>query len=223
MSYSDWEFFGSNSPTLSFSINVLTPIIGLGSGRLGSTSLPGGGSIGNINVTTASLLTEAVPRGKLRSLFRYTSLPGTNSIFGFLCMQTSTNLSTSTGSFYSLTVQGDGFLKLVKVVGGNVFSILTGTPGLVRFNFDSVPFSVGNNTVFSLELEWIADATELGGVALFCRTGFATDFSDLVTVMSYLDVTAPIFTTVSEGIGIHEQSSEGPYFIDFDQTTLFIP
>jgi hypothetical protein len=87
----------------------------------------------------------------------------------------------------------------------------------------SVYFSPGVNTVFALEAEWIVDIAELGGVALFVRRGFETDFSDLETVISYLDISSPITTSVAESIFCVETSGGGIFNLDFDETSLYVP
>lgn len=214
MSYSDWEHFTSNVPPLTFSINVISPIVSLGSGRIGAGTLAGGSTMSNINVTVGSGRVQGVVRGKLRTLFRHDNFTFGGE-YGLLCLQSSQNVASLGGDFYQAKViKNDGRLHLSKGIGTNLF----GAGSLA-----SVAFAPGNNTVWSLELEWVADLTELGGTALFVRRGFATDFSDLTTVIAYLDVVSPHLISVSEGISVMENAIGGPFFVDFDSTSLFIP
>lgn len=213
MSLTDWNVYIGNTG-LGLSINVLTPILGLGCGRIGGIGLGGGTNTAVINVTALSGRTKGVTRGKLRTLFRYDDFTG--GAIGLTFLQSNANLTTGTSNFYAVQLrQADGTLYLTKVLSNVVNA--NGT------TLDSVYFSPGIETVFALEAEWSVDLVELGGVALFVRTGFATDFSDLTTVMTYLDVSSPITTSVAESIFVVEVSAGGVFNVDIDQTALYVP
>lgn len=215
MSLSDWDSFITNQPGLSLAINVLTPLISLGSGRIGGSSLTGGTSSALIHVSTASGRTRGVTHGKYRSIFRYDDFT-TGGFIGFTFLQSVLNIAGSTGNFYSAYIkQSDGKLYLAKTTGNNVAN--GGT------SLGTAYFSPGINTVFTLEAEWIVDVTELGGTAMFVRRGFETDFSDLTTVISYLDASSPFITSLAESIFVVETSSGGVFNVDFDETALYIP
>jgi hypothetical protein len=213
MSLADWDVYTSNTG-LGLSINVLTPILSLGSGRFGGTSLGGGLNSIVINPTVASGRTSGVTRGKFRSLFRYDDFTA-GAKLGIAFMQSNKNIAEVSSTFYKAELlQSDGKLYLIKATGTTI-----GGGGTLA----SVYFSPGINTVFCLEVEWIVDLGELGGTALFLRRGFATDYSDLTTVISYLDVSSPLTTSVAESLYLIEQSAGGVFNLDFDQTALFVP
>src|ERR1700704_3246828 len=107
MALSDWDSYITNTPGLSFSINVLTPLVSLGSGRIGGVSLSGGTSSALINPTVASGRTRGVTRGKLRSLFRYNTF-SVNGRIGLSFLQTNKNLTAGSSNFYKTEIrQGD--------------------------------------------------------------------------------------------------------------------
>ena len=221
MSLSDWEFHASSGVT--FSINLFTPIVSLGSGRL---AMPDIGALTqtNINVTTASGRTRGVTRGKLRSLFRYDTLV-TAAVLGLaFCQSRSDHDLTSNGTaYFAYLRQADSKLHISRM--GPTNSTIAGFFGAPTFlDSGGFPFVPGNNVVFSLEVEWIVDIAELGGVAIFLRQGFATNFSDLTTVITVLDTSSPLTTSTSESVFAGVPATfAGAWNLDFDQTTLFIP
>jgi hypothetical protein len=215
MALADWNFYNTTGGQLTLSINVLTPLVNVGSGRIGGNV--SSANAFNLVVSNASGRAKGVTRGKLRSLFRYNDFFSSNRL-GLMFLQSVENISGSgTGpNFYRANITGDGYLYLSKNTNGGIGNSHGTT-------LASVAFDPGINTIFSLEVEWIADIAELGGVAMFVRCGFATDYSDLTTVITYLDVFSPFTTSVAEGIGGYISSAINGYAVDIDQTTLFVP
>ena len=220
MAFGDWTQYVNQGWV--FAINVTTPLVGIGSGRFTPAPFGAGTDMSNIVVTNLSGRTKGVTQGKIRSLFRYTNPPtaGTLNGFGFTFMMSAENVSTSTGNFYGAGYDfNTGRLHIRKATLSSLSSIGSGT-GLAQ----SEIVTPGNGVVMSLEVEWIADTVELGGTAIFVRTGSLNDFSDLTTVISYLDTATPYTTTVAESIYIITGNGIGAaWSLDFDQTTLFIP
>ncbi len=212
MSLADWDAYITNVG-LGLSINVLTPLVSTGSGRIGGT-LGGGTNTAIVNPTVASGRTAGVTQGKFRTLFRYDDFTSAGKI-GISFLQSNKDVGTGASDFYSAyLLQTDGKLYLRKTTAD---IITAGT------TLSSVYFSPGINTIFSLEVEWIVDEAELGGTAMFVRTGFETDYSDLTTMITYLDTTSPFTTSVSESLFVVELSAGGLFNVDFDQTALFVP
>ena len=218
MALSDWTQYVNQN--WSFLINVTTPIVSSGTGRLAFAPANSGSSYSNIVVTALSGRTKGVVKGKLRTLFRYDVPPsaGTQNTFGLVFMMGNENINSASNNYrvqYNFTT---GRIELIKSIGAGPAggSLLAQGP----------LFTPGNNVTFSLEVEWIKDITELGGVAIFVKSGLATDYSDLGSVVTYLDATSPLLISVAESIftlsGYPTPTGAG-WNLDFDQTTMFIP
>ncbi len=218
MALTDWTKYMNQGWNLI--INVSTPIVSSGTGRFTPAPLGSGLSFANIVVTNLSGRTKGVIRGKMRSLFRYSSTSGSaQGRFGFTFLQSNENLGSSTGNHYMCGYDHPtGRIILTRTTNGNLFAGVN-TPALIQ----STIVTPGINTVFALEVEWVVDVTELGGVAIFARFGYMTDFSDLTQQFVYLDTSSPFITSVAESVFIHTSDTGGPWNLDFDQTSLFIP
>ena len=218
MALSDWTQYVNQN--WSFLINVTTPIISSGTGRLGFAPANSGSSYSNIVVTALSGRTKGVTKGKLRTLFRYDVPPsaGTVGAYGLVFMMSNEDINSS-GNHYRVQYNFfTGRFELMK-------AIASGPTGGTLLAQGPI-FSPGNNVILGLEVEWIKDIPELGGVAIFVKYGFETDYSDLTPVITYVDSTAPLLVAVAESIftiSNYPTPSGTGWNLDFDQTTMFIP
>ena len=217
MALSDWTQYVDQN--WSFLINVTTPIISSGTGRLAFTSISGGTSLTNIVVTALSGRTKGVTKGKLRTLFRYDVPPPSGSVnwYGLAFMMSAENAATGSGNHYRAQYNfNTGRIELIKALSTTISGGSVIAQGPI--------FSPGNNVTIGFEVEWIKDIPELGGVAMFVKYGFATDYSDLTPVITYIDTTSPFLVSVAESIFAATGNPGGALWnLDFDQTTMFIP
>ena len=214
MALSDWTQYENQN--WSFLINVTTPIVSSGTGRLAFSPISGGTSLTNIVVTALSGRTKGVTKGKLRTLFRYDVPPTSGSVnwYGLAFMMSTEDITGSANYYRAQYNFNTGRFELVKATAYSVGTVLAQGP----------IFAPGNNVTIGFEVEWIKDIPELGGVAIFVKYGFATDYSDLTSVITYVDSTSPYLVSVAESIFAFTGNPNGAAWnLDFDQTTMFIP
>lgn len=135
--------------------------------------------------------TAGLTKGRMRTLLR---LDDISVGAGFVFMASSTNVAVASGNFYEAGKRG----------GVNEVFIARITGGLVSFSSSSnvAAYTFAVNTPYALQVDWIADAVNLGGVLIELSVGTAVDFSNLVRVTAWMDSSASkLLTTVAEGIG----------------------
>jgi hypothetical protein len=210
MSLADWDKFGS---TYTVSIDNATPLVGSGSLFI-DFSGSSNSSRGNLLPKDPGSLSGKLIRGKIRALFQYTVLASNNGP-GLFCLASQRDLS-STGSCYFISFKRDQINRLTLYKSNNVGTTIEEIGGLTPLAF--AVLSTSANTTYSLELEWYVDIPNLSGTQLKVRVGSATDFSDLALVMSTIDVSSPLTTTVGEGISLSGSGGSNDYRAD--KTTL---
>lgn len=209
MAFSDWDFFGPPTEALQPSSAAI----------VGSSSLE---VTGNNSQAWQGQLNSGFSRGftigKIRTLMNVESTSDPTNLYpGIFCMSESENVTAITNDLYAVAVNPNN-------VSGNV-QLKKLNNGILDFDSESVlgssqiDFTVGNT--IALELEWLADVDQIGGVLLRVRTGTELDYSDLSEVITYVDVSSPYTSTFAEGIMCHFQSGVGVSVILFDETIIF--
>ena len=186
MAFTDWDVHTSSvtiAPTTS------SPLVGskslrMTAGPASSGTLAAGTAMRNVTQEYAFTI------GRYRSVFKQSSAVGSTGYFGFAVMQSAAN-PLSTGQLYTCQFGGGG-VGIYKYSSGG----LNGS-GSALATAVSV-YSAG--TAFAAEFEWIADLTNLGGVALTVRVGTALDYADLADVLTYTDSASPFTTTAGESL-----------------------
>lgn len=205
MAFADWQF--SDNEVANAQLDLVNPIAGLSSLRFFTTS--GGRWVGV--VTDASLLTKGIEQGRLRTLIR-NSGSWTSQGWGIYAMLSAVTESDATNDFYCVRILSGTELALAKGTNSNI-----GGGSTIVLN-SAHTFS--SATSYAIQLEWITDVANLGGVYLRADLGTALDFSNLVLSSHVVDSTAPInSTTIAEGIGGF--NSVGSRTIHWDQTSLY--
>lgn len=200
MSFSQWgKYLQVNSGIY---IQYLSPIL-----ASSSLCLEAHG-IGQATYTTpldASGLAQGLERGKLRTLFKLT-LGGSNTCgFGIVCMGSLDDLVNNSGAFYRYELRSNSAYTLSRATTSSLSADIPGT------TLASSTQTVTLNVAGSMEMEWIADITNLGGVYLVTRKGTATDFSDMTVVTQMINTGAGILTTSSsEGLYLRAYGSASP-------------
>lgn len=213
MSYAQWNKDKLASATSS--LDLVTPITGTSSLSLDSNVAS---QAIYLTPTGASGLTKGVEQGRLRTLVKMTTGSGNGCGFGLVCMGGSDTLATvGTSAFIRYELFSNGNYNLYRSNSSGLNSGAPGTP--LQAN---IAQSVVQNTIYGIQMEWIVDVPNLGGVYIITKKGTAIDFSDLIILNQLVDTGAQILTTsASEGIFMRGYTSTGPVKVLFDQTELF--
>lgn len=186
MAYADWTFnlLNGNAAvdplvTLSGSASLRLQSVGNSQSRFFGVRNAGGG------------YTPGLTRGRMRGLFRVTeaTIGG-----GFVVMVSTTTPATGAANYY----------ELGKKNASNQVLIAKTTAGSVGFtsNLLNAPYTFLINTTYAMQADWFVDDARIGGIFLGLSVGTATDFSDLVQVLAWVDPASQRFaTTVGEGVG----------------------
>ena len=242
MSLGDWTKYRdggslSSDPRGLIYTDILSPMFGTGSAVL--THEPTD-EFQSINLVPATSPTGYVA-GRMRTLIRLDDFDDSGvpnfeeNHAGLLCMQSTENMAQfgnfgGTGLSYGVSVTiAEGFsaqsIRLWKFSAG-----LDGSSGSLPFGdiLTSVlpPFVLSQGQTIALELTWKAEPLtllDLGGVYLRAKIGQTTDFSDLQTVITYIDAASPYTATVAESIwaGFKNVVNTSANRVTFDQTSLF--
>jgi hypothetical protein len=195
-------------------IDNTSPIVGAYSLTLTST---GGSDVAYLTPTNVSGLTKGIEQGRLRTLTRPRSTMTNGYGFGLVCMGSADNIGTSNGDFYRFEFFSTGSYGLVRANGG---MLSAGSPGTVLATAST---TITINTVYGMQIEWIADNTNFGGVYLSIKKGTATNFSDLALLTHLTDASASqLITSASEGVYLRGFTSVSEAKVSFDQTELFL-
>jgi hypothetical protein len=196
-------------------IDNTSPIVGAYSLTLTST---GGSDVAYLTPTNVSGLTKGIEQGRLRTLTRPRSTMTNGYGFGLVCMGSADNIGTSNGDFYRFEFFSTGSYGLVRANGN---TLATGTPGTVLISSTATTLTV--NTIYSMEMEWVADQVNLGGVYISLKKGTATNFSDLALLSQLTDSNyQQLITSAGEGIYLRGYTSVSEAKVSFDNTQLFL-
>lgn len=211
MSLSQWN----QNVSASMTAVIGTPAIsGAASLILTSTAF---GQVAYLTPTGASGFMKGIEQGRLRTLVQPRSSSGNGYGFGLVCMGSADTLGTVNGAFYRFEFFITGSYSLVR---GTAHVLSAGTPGTIVASGST---TTTQNVTYGMQIEWIADSVNLGGVYLALKKGTATDFSDLTFLTQIHDVsTAALVTSVSEGVYMRGYTSVTGAIVAFDQTELFL-
>lgn len=202
-------------------IDSVTPIDGTGSLQFdrGSAS----GSDISITASPRELFAQGFTSGRCRHLFRVDAHSGsTGSYCGIVVQKSQENLTAGAGSAYGWIIRS----STTSGIGGNgwFLHLMKYSAGLVDYNVADVTedrladvglTAVTLGTAFAMELEWLLDVPNLGGVRLIGRYG--VDFDNLTDVRTYVDTSSPLETSVNEGPLMFCQST-GSITVSVDRT-----
>jgi hypothetical protein len=239
MALLDWEIYPFISVTTQYSFVALdfaTPVVG--SGSLHHVNLTGSIAGGfNAIPTDASGFPHGKINGRLRTLVRWDVFPGVSapSIAGCVFMQSQNDLmNTGGGNYYFFGLRTyenwsqPSELVLRKVVGDRLYVAAFGDSGsnisLETIDVDALlGTTITTGTVVALEVDWVVDVAQTGGIYIIGKVGLQTDFSDLGVAFTHIDFNSPFVTTVAEGLGlaIRHASAGLVKEVVFDQTTMY--
>ena len=218
MSLTNWDVF-TNSPDVIATLNIGTEIIFL-TGTFSTPVLADTASLALLNISTTSgkrLNLQPKPSfggastcGKIRTIVRTNAALGVRAA-GLYCMSGQPDL-TSTGNCYLAYFHTLGFqfnfviAKAIATGVNQIVSVALATSALTLWA-DDVPFT--------LEFEWNATGSS---TVLDLRLGSALDFSDLSSLLSFVDNSSPFFSTFGEGLFLNDSS--GIMKVQFDNTTI---
>lgn len=205
MAYSEWTFNILNG---SAAVDPQIPLLGSASVRLQAVGNSQTRIYGRRNAGGG--YTPGLTRGRMRTLFRVSEA---TLGCGFLVMVSTTTPATANANFY----------EIGKKNSANQVLIAKTTAGTASFTSTLVnaAYTFVSNTTYAMQAEWRVDDTGIGGIFLGLSIGTATNFSDLVPVLAWVDPTTTRFTTtVGEGLAaawnlvpVHQ--------VNFDQTLIY--
>ena len=205
MAISDWVI-NKSVATHTVSLTTVDPMVDLSS--LSYDSL-GGGPSGSFNMYRVNVAERARVRGVYQFLIEPTA-QSSGCQFGFTCMNSALDVTQSGTSCYLAGYNGS--------ISGRSLFIRKFTNGLdgSSTTLDILTFSLNNNDILPIEIEWNADDLELGGTRLILRRGNIgqTDFTGLTDVFDVIDNVSPLLTTQGEGPAGVWSSVQGPYKMD---------
>lgn len=204
--YADFDYYTTGNAEVVQTI--ASPLLGNGSLRV--RRVPGGGAIGVNFVAETPAFGDGFIRGRLRMLVAEIVQPASFRQFGMTCMQSQRDISNASGTFYACYL-GNNRVSLSKWSGG----LLGVSSELALADSSAIIPGTGTN---ALQLDWLYSA-DLGGTALVGYHGVATDFSDLVEVVSYQDGPTSYTTSVAQGGFVHDGSGFD-FTIHFDHMRL---
>lgn len=190
MSWTDLTYYASNAgivPT-----NTDGAIVGAGSLLVTKT----GGASMYLNGAW-NLGGTGFPRGRIRVILDAMSFVNDAQWAGLVCMQSQHNL-TAGGSAYGLLWKEHGItLDLVKT-----------TNGLANWQVLAHVAISASNMINTFQLDWAADdQLGWGGTKLYGWHGLAYNFSDLAQVLEHTDATAPLVSSVNQGVCVVDASA----------------
>jgi len=214
MPYSDrWDTYTNGTVTVA--LDTITKIIGTSSLALSVNHTQ---AQANLVPTLTGGLPQPALRGKIRNVIRVLSLGG-GRIFGLAAVQSARNITTS-GSAYLAYLNGT-HLTLGKITAG-----LSGTITILG----DATFDLVTNLNYVLELEWNVDNAQLGGVDLTAKVRSITDLQSnqseftnmlLTTSIHKIDKTAPLLTTLGQGLIFVTPAFPSTVDVRYDSTILF--
>lgn len=218
IAFSDWN--QNLSANASVVLDLITPILGVSSLNFKTTSSSSAFG-GYLTPTGASGFTKGIEQGRLRSLVVNDASTGGGNAGGLVIMGSTDTLATIAGNCYRLEHFNTGASGSYSLYRSNasatVLAAIAGWTVLIAVT----TITITSGTTYGLQLEFIADVTNLGGTYIKFSRGTATDFSDLATVAQYIDTGAGVITT-SSSEGLYARTS-GTNNLDvrMDQTSLY--
>lgn len=213
MSFAQWNKNVSDSIYTSVALDLATPIGGLASVALNSVTAS---AALYLTPSNTSGFTKGIEKGKLRTLVNLKSSTSNGCGFGLVIMVVSETIVTTAGPFYRYELFSNGTYALAR---SNTNILNVGSPN-VTLNSGST--GIAQNVTYGIEIEWVADPVNLGGVSLVIRKGTAIDFSNMVVLGQVLDMGAQVLgTSNSEGIYLRGYTSGGAVRVLFDTTQLY--
>lgn len=217
MSLSQWEIIQSNA-SLYVGLDIGNPLVGAGSLRIDNKNL-----LTTIAAATLRLNNTFADRGFVKGMGRTLlncDVLASASIYhiGLLAMMSVADVTAASTSCY--------FAGLQNIAGGSErWEVTKYTNGLL--NAGTALGTSGSNLpsagqTRALEFTWIYDTAQFdGGIALVLKVGTATNFSDLATVISVVDISSPLSASVGEGcIFRHADTTSTSVIALFDTTSL---
>lgn len=212
------------------SINSTTPLVGLGSVSLVASSASVGSAL---HLHSGGSFAKGFTKGRIRTLLRARTLFTGSNLFntgaGIVCMQAVENLTASNvandayifGLGYSnTTANSPNYRWFVRKMPGGFGAVPAGS----EYLFEGTTFAVTAGEFWPIQFEWVYDAVELGGTRLTASVGTknSTDFGTLAVLDTRIDTTAPLTTSVAEGLCVfHRYSVAGSHAWDFDSTDIY--
>lgn len=206
MAFADWVVDVTN---FTVALQTASPLAGVTSVQANQTVITA-----RYFVSASGAYPQGNEIGRLRTLIR-ANVINNNYRFGLVCLASVRTLATTTGNWYAAFINTTGPTGSVVLYRGNAVNLGGGTQ-LAAGNFT---FAI--NTPYAFQLDWIADNPGLGGTYLNVAVGTATDFSNLSSVISYVDgSTSKITTGNFEGLGGHSSTST-LLQVTYDTTSLY--
>lgn len=190
---------------MTVAIDPIGPILGSGSLLLGPNGTAGR-RINGIRANTPNSFTS----GRARLLLEPVVI-GTTEQIGFAFQLSQADLTGGSGLAYAFllvhSVSSTWLPRIYKMTAGVATSTLLAT-GTSR----TVPI----NTTLAVEVQWILDIPNLGGIQITIKLGTATDYSDLVldAALNILITSSVLTTSVGEGPCLNTNAGTGSYRYD---------
>lgn len=203
--YTDFDFFLS-SVQMAATLTETVPIAGEGSLQIARVS---GTGIVTCNGVPKVGHPQGLTRGQLHVLVKVMNHSGSLSQqYGLCCMQSQRDLRTG-GVAYGARFRGVN-IDLIKMNSGTSLASMT--------NLVTAPNLVNIGELCIMELNWELDLVRLGGLYLTVWFGMGQE-PNMQQVLTYLDLSAPLTTSVSEGLWVAENFG-GALSIVMDDLTL---
>ena len=193
-------------------IDLVTPLLGSGSLLLGPNGTAGR-RINMVRTTTPNSFTS----GRARFLLG-TTVVGSLDAFGFVFQLSQADLTGASGQAYAYYVEQAACSswqpKLAKI-----------TAGLATRTVLASGTTYTATTARAVEVQWLLDIPNLGGMQLTVKLGTALDYSDLVldSALNILVSTSVLTTSVGEGPMLAASGSAGSYRYDhFEVVPLIV-
>lgn len=238
MAFGDWDFFNDGQGTQA--LDLSDPLVGNGSLRFqnGSTS---NSDHHMTAMLKAASFTLGITKGRIRSLIQiekggHASIPNSDRLhFGVGCMRNLTGVEMSATGGGQLYIGGlaknfvadeweFGISRLTLGIPTSLDMIGGGGTGQTVVASGGT-ITLTDQDILPIQLEWILDIAQLGGIRLTLSRGNVNDlnFANLATVLDVVDPGA-LTTANAEGIwcnwgsGIGSGSSAG---YRWDETSVF--
>ena len=214
MAFSNWTFFG-NAPTVVAYNDLIDPVAGNASLSVVFQSGTDLRSNGFENVYLKGMV-----KGRIRTLVTPRSLSGAGSFqAGFVFMQSQTDVSNGAGSCYGVWYTADaGGINTRFTVRKYLSGLVDNAGGTVLYDG---PFlgTVSEGNISAIEVEW--DGSSATAVDISVRRAInSTDFNSMVVETVVTDNTAPLISSVAEGVGFLNPSGAGPSEWSMDSTRI---
>jgi hypothetical protein len=205
-------------------------MVGLGSVSLVASSASAGAAL---HLHSGGSFAKGFTKGRIRTLLKARTLFTGSGLFntgaGIVCMQAVENLTASNaandayifGLGYSNTnADSPNYRWFVRKMPGGFGAVPSGA----EYLYEGSTFAVTAGEFWPIQFEWTYDAVEFGGTRLIASVGTknSTDFATLAAIDTRIDLSAPLSTSVAEGICLfHRYSVAGSHAWDFDTTEMY--